>query len=167
MKRVFTFISVSFWLAQGAIAAHEQPVLARVTAYWRAEGCGFRAASTGARLRDGDCAVDPAKIPFGSRVIFDDAACRAVDTGPDVINRRAARLSGRNERERSALVIDRFFESKSQAMAWTSGHSHFVKVWVLPPERRLAKSQNKIALELNLSKNPSEQLSLTSSRKRG
>jgi len=133
MKCLITFLSFAFFLVQAAAAAHEQPLLARVTVYWRSEGSGERASSTGARLREGHCAVDPRKIPFGSRVVFDDACCVAVDSGPAVVSRKAARLSGRNSRERNALVIDRFFETKSKAMAWAENHPHFMTVWITPP----------------------------------
>jgi hypothetical protein len=63
------------------------------------------------------CAVDPQKIPYGSKVVFPDTVCVAVDCGSDVINRKAARLSGRNVAERNAIVIDRFFETKQKALA--------------------------------------------------
>jgi len=118
MKCLITFLGFAVFLAQAAGAAHEQSLLARVTVYWRSEGSGESASWTGARLREGHCAVDPGKIPYGSRVVFDDACCIAVDSGPAVLSRKAARLSGRNSRERNALVIDRFFETKRKAMAW-------------------------------------------------
>lgn len=68
--------------------ATEQTTLARVTAYWLGEGSGKSAAWNGARLREDHCAVDPKKIPYGSRVTFGDGECMAVDTGPDVVNER-------------------------------------------------------------------------------
>jgi hypothetical protein len=167
MKHLFTFISVSLGLVQFATAAHEEPVLACVTAYWRSEGCGLRASSTGARLREGDCAVDPTKIAFGSQVLFDDVACNAVDSGPDVANRKAARLSGRNPHERNAIVIDRFFETKAQAMEWTARHPKFVNVRIVPPGSKHRIDRKPLALELNLGKNMSEQLTLAGGRKQG
>lgn len=133
MKRLTTFLGFAVLLAQAVVAAREQPLLARVTVYWRGEGSGESASSTGARLREGHCAVDPGKIPFGSRVVFDDACCVAVDSGPAVRSRKAARLSERNSRERNALVIDRFFETKRKAMAWAETHPHFMTVWIIPP----------------------------------
>jgi hypothetical protein len=117
--------------ASGAFA-RDEPVLARVTVYWPGEG-GHQACWNGARLHPGHCAVDPNKIPYGSKVYFPDALCVAVDTGPSVINRKAARLAGRNARERGALVIDRFFESKEQALAWERAHPHFMTVRVMSP----------------------------------
>ena len=64
------------------VFAGEQSVLVRVTGYWRGEGSGERAAWNGARLHPGHCAVDPKKIPYGSKVVFPDTECVAVDTGP-------------------------------------------------------------------------------------
>src|SRR5207244_7982514 len=114
--------------------AAEQPALARVTTYWRQEG-QFRAAWNGARLRNGHCAVDPKKIRYGSRILLEDEELIAVDTGPAVVSRKAARLSGRNAAERNAVVIDRYFETKSQAVAREKSNPHFMKVRVLTPGR--------------------------------
>src|SRR5881409_2456206 len=108
------FYPVIFLLSLASAAfAREESVLARVTSYWAGEGP--KHASTGRRLRAGHCAVDPKKIPYGSKVLFPDGPCVAVDTGPAVIDRKAARLSGRNRCERGALVVDRFFETKAAA----------------------------------------------------
>src|SRR5438309_11276111 len=85
--------------------AAEQPALARVTTYWREEG-EFRAAWNGARLRNGHCAVDPKKIPYGSRIQLGDEELIAVDTGPAVVSRNADRLSGRIAGGRSAVVVE-------------------------------------------------------------
>ena len=79
-----------FSLLASAAFAREESVLARVTSYWAGEGSTF--ASTGRRLRAGHCAVDPKRIPYGSKVVFPDRACTAVGTGPAVISRKAARL---------------------------------------------------------------------------
>src|SRR5438309_8229862 len=128
--RVASIIGVLL-LAPWAYAT-EQPTLARVTTYWREEG-ELRAAWNGARLRNGHCAVDPKKIRYGSRILLEDEELIAVDTGPAVVSRKAARHSGHNEAERNAVVIDRFFETKSQAVAWEKSHPHFMKVRVLSP----------------------------------
>jgi hypothetical protein len=88
--------------------AEEHSALARVTVYWHGKASGANAAWNGAPLREGHCAVDPKKIPYGSKVVFNDAECVAVDSGPDVVNRKAARVSGRNAAERNAIVIDLF-----------------------------------------------------------
>ena len=107
--------------------------LARVTVYWPGEGSGEHASWNGVRLRERHCAVDPKKIPYGSKVAFPDTTCVAVDTGPAVVNRKAARASGRNTAERNALVVDRFFDTKHKALAWAKSHPHFMTVRISPP----------------------------------
>ena len=127
-----SFYTVIFLLSLAATAfAGEESVLARVTSYWAGEGSKY--ASTGARLRPGHCAVDPKKIPYGSKVVFPDRACTAVDTGPAVISRKAARICGRTASQLKAIVVDRFFETKREAMAWTNGHPHFMTLQVFQP----------------------------------
>ena len=133
--------------------AREKPkmVLARVTVYWAAGGRGSdrytrqHKCSTGLRLRDGHCAVDPARIPYGSNIVLPDGtSLAAVDTGTAVRNRKAARLSGRTRFERSAVVVDRFFETKRQALEWARIHPHFIPVRVIPPTHgttRLARGE--------------------------
>src|SRR5438309_6317280 len=133
--------------------AAEQPALARVTTYWRQEG-QFRAAWNGARLRNGHCAVDPKKIRYGSRILLEDEELIAVDTGPAVVSRKAARLSGRNAAERNAVVIDRYFETKSQAVAWEKSHPHFMKVQVLSPQSALAIAEKSEPKHRNLPSQP-------------
>src|SRR5437870_12332183 len=115
------------------VLASEHSVLARVTIYWRGEGSGEHASWNGARLHERHCAVDPKRIPYGSKVVFPDAACVAVDSGPAVVNRKAARSCGRNAAERNAIVIDRFFDTKQKALAWAKAHSHFMTVQILTP----------------------------------
>jgi uncharacterized membrane protein len=132
MKHLLTTIGFAFLFAAPVFAA-EHSLLARITVYWPGEG-QVRACSNGARLCAGHCAVDPKRIPFGSRVLFPDAACLAVDSGPDVVNRKAARVTGRTALQRSALVIDRFFESREVALAWERSHPHFMTVRVVQPE---------------------------------
>ncbi len=119
-----------------------ESVLARVTVYWASGGKGSdrdtrrHKCATGLRLRDGHCAVDPKKIPYGSNVILPDGtSLAAVDTGTAVRNRKAARLLGRTVVEKNALVIDRFFETKRQAIAWANSHPHFIPVRVVTPKR--------------------------------
>jgi hypothetical protein len=143
MKCLVIFLGFAVLLSEAAVAACEQALLARVTVYWRSEGSGGRASSTGGLLREGHCAVDPGKIPFGSRVVFDDVCCVAVDSGPAVLSRKAARSSGQNSRERNALVIDRFFETKSKALAWAETHPHFMTVWIIPPDPVLAQKRSR------------------------
>jgi hypothetical protein len=135
----FALLIGLFLTIQTAYAA-EQPTLARVTTYWREEG-QLRAAWNGARLRNGHCAVDPKKIPYGSRIQLGDEELIAVDTGPAVVSRKAARLSGRNAAERNAVVVDRYFETKSQAVAWEKSHPHFMKMRLLSSRPALAISE--------------------------
>jgi 3D (Asp-Asp-Asp) domain-containing protein len=129
MKLFYTLI---FLLSLASAAfAREESVLARVTSYWAGEDSKF--ASTGQRLCAGHCAVDPKRIPYGSKVVFPDRACTAVDTGPAVISRKAARLCGRTASQLKAIVVDRFFETKREAMAWTNAHAEFMTLHVVPP----------------------------------
>jgi 3D (Asp-Asp-Asp) domain-containing protein len=129
MKLFYTVIFFS--LLASAAFAREESILARVTSYWAAEGSKF--ASTGRRLHSGHCAVDPKRIPYGSKVVFPDRACTAVDTGPAVISRKAARLCGRTASQLKAIVVDRFFETKREAMAWTNAHPHFMTLQIVRP----------------------------------
>lgn len=115
--------------------ASDQTALARVTVYWPGEGSGKKAAWNGAQLQEEHCAVDPKRIPYGSKITFGDTECMAVDTGPDVVTRKAARLSGRTAIERSAIVIDHFFQTKQRALAWESVHPHFVMVRIREVEQ--------------------------------
>ena len=134
MRYLLTTIGFAFLFAAPAFA-REESLLARITVYWPGEG-QLRACSNGARLRAGHCAVDPKRIPFGSRVLFSDATCTAVDSGPAVVSRKAARVTGRTASQRNALVIDRFFESREAALAWERSHPHFMTVRVVQPESR-------------------------------
>jgi 3D (Asp-Asp-Asp) domain-containing protein len=128
------FYPVIFLLSlASAASAREESVLARVTSYWVGEGESGKYASTGGRLRAGHCAVDPKRIPYGSKVVFPDRACTAVDTGPAVISRRAARVCGRTASQLKAIVVDRFFESKRAAMAWTNANPHFMTLQIVRP----------------------------------
>jgi len=132
VKELITSVGFVLLFAGHAFAG-EQSALACITVYWHGEGSGEHASWNGARLREGHCAVDPKKIPYGSKVLFADAECLAVDSGPSVINRKAARSCGRNVAERNAIVIDRFFDTKQKALAWTGEHPHFMMVRILPP----------------------------------
>jgi len=118
--------------------ATEQTRLARVTVYWPGEGSGRSAAWNGAQLREEHCAVDPRKIPYGSKLLFGDGECMAVDTGPDVVKRKAARSLGRTSVERDAIVIDRFFDTRQKALVWESAHPHFMMVRVQTAETKEA-----------------------------
>jgi 3D (Asp-Asp-Asp) domain-containing protein len=126
------FCAVIFLLSLASAAfAREESILARVTSYWADKGSKY--ASTGRRLRPGHCAVDPKRIPYGSKVVFPDAVCTAVDTGTAVISRKAARLCGRTASQLKAIVVDRFFETKRKADGWSNAHSEFMMLRVIPP----------------------------------
>jgi 3D (Asp-Asp-Asp) domain-containing protein len=116
-------------------SAKSKSVLARVTVYWTSSDHWTRRhqSSTGARLHTGVCAVDPRVIPYGSQVVFTDQKLVAIDTGTAVKNRRAARMSGRTPEERGAVVVDRFFETKRDAMKWANSHPLFQKLGVIYP----------------------------------
>ena len=132
MKRLITAVGlISLFACQ--VFADGHSALARVTVYWHGEGSGANAAWNGAQLTDGHCAVNPKKIPYGSKGVFHDAECLAVDSGPDVVNCKAARSCGRNAAERNAIVIDRFFDTKEKALAWAKANPHFMMVRVRTP----------------------------------
>jgi len=99
----------------GQVIQGSQGRLARITAYWPGEDyyTTHRRSATGVRLRDGFCAVDASIIPYGSVVTIPGVGQYiAVDTGTAVISRKAAKESGHNSEERSALVIDLYFASR-------------------------------------------------------
>jgi hypothetical protein len=129
--------------------AGQHSAFARVTVYWHSEGSGANAAWNGKRLRDGHCAVDPKKIPYGSQVVFHDADCVAVDTGPDVVNRKAARSCGRSAAERNAIVVDRFFDTKRKALAWAKANPDFMTVQVRPPDAEAVPRRDNLAVSVS------------------
>ncbi len=139
MKRlVFLLLLGSMGAAHGYY--RDNSLLARITVYWARGGRGadrysrLHKSATGMRLQQGHCAVDPRKIPYGSKVVMPDGTTlHAVDTGTAVRNRKAARKSGRTTNERNAIVIDKFFETKRQALIWANSNPPFVSVKVLPP----------------------------------
>jgi 3D (Asp-Asp-Asp) domain-containing protein len=111
--------------------------LARVTAYWAAEGDYYTErciSSTGVRLHDGHCAVDPNIIPYGSVVeIAGVGKFLAVDTGSAVINRTAAREGGHTDAERHAIVVDLFFEDRSEGEKFAADAAKYVSIsWWTP-----------------------------------
>jgi 3D (Asp-Asp-Asp) domain-containing protein len=150
MKRFVIAIGLVLFLGPNAFA-REQSLLARVTVYWASGGGGSdrwsrrHICATGARLQTGHCAVDPRRIPYGSKVTLPDVTLLAVDTGSAVVSRKAARRSGRTALERNALVIDRFFETKQQALNWANRNPYFMLVRVSPPDFRramISRTQN-------------------------
>src|SRR5215471_17881376 len=143
------FLTTTFavlFLCGSPLFAREESILARITVYWPGEG-QMRACSNGARLHAGHVAVDPKRIPYGSHVIFPDEDCVAVDSGPGVVSRTAARACGRTAAQKNALVIDRFFESKEAALSWERSHPHFMTVRVLAPGSRQETTENVAKLE--------------------
>lgn len=145
MKKILTSFLLLL-LVVPALQAREQSVLARITVYWASGGGGSdywtrrHVGASGARLRPGHCAVDPRRIPYGSKVTLPDGTLLAVDTGSAVRSRKAARLSGRNVNERNAIVIDRFFETKQQALSWARRNPYFMFVRISPPDMRSGPS---------------------------
>jgi 3D (Asp-Asp-Asp) domain-containing protein len=140
MKRFILVLLTSLVFVGNGFAARDNSLIARITVYWAHGGRGAdrytrqHRSATGERLQQGHCAVDPKKIPYGSHVILPDgSALRAVDTGSAVQNRKAARRLGRTIDERNAIVIDKFFETKRQALAWANSNPPFVNVKVIPP----------------------------------
>ncbi len=113
--------------------------LARVTVYWPEEGDFYtrnRKSSTGIRLRDGHCAVDPKVIPYGSVVnVPGIGRLIAVDTGGAIVSRRAARLAGQTREQRSAIVIDVFCSTREKARALIKRVKHFAVVTWQGPDR--------------------------------
>jgi 3D (Asp-Asp-Asp) domain-containing protein len=134
MKQIIMTVGLALLFAWQGFAG-EHSALARVTVYWHSKASGANAAWNGAQLREGHCAVDPKKIPYGSKVAFHDAECVAVDTGPDVVNRKAARSCGWSSAQRDAIVIDRFFETKQKALAWANANQDFMTVRILMPDK--------------------------------
>jgi hypothetical protein len=111
--------------------------LARLTAYWAGEGdyyTGRRVSATGIHLHGGHCAVDPSIIPYGSVVEIPGVGqYLAVDTGSAVVSRTAAREAGHTRAERGALVIDLFFEHRSEGESFAANGPKFVSVsWWTP-----------------------------------
>jgi 3D (Asp-Asp-Asp) domain-containing protein len=151
MKRLVATIGLALLLVS-TLEAREQSLLARVTVYWASGGRGSdhytrqHKCATGTRLRCGHCAVDPRKIPYGSQIIFPDrTSLLAVDTGSAVRNRKAARLAGRTVNERSAIVVDRFFETKQQALSWARRNPAFMPIRVMAPGYGSPSSVSQIA----------------------
>jgi len=138
--------------------------LARVTAYWADEGdyyTGRRISATGVRLHDGDCAVDPNIIPYGSVVeIAGVGKFLAVDTGSAVISRTAAREGGHTSAERHAIVVDLFFEDRSEGERFAASDAKYVAIsWWTPSSMGVeAKAARSLFAEEDWTKIQSKQL---------
>ena len=136
MKRLILTIALALLLVPATFAG-EQSLLARVTVYWASGDAGSNhSQSIGRRLQTGDCAVDTRHIPCGRLIFPDGTTSAAVDSGAAVRNRKPARISGRTIYERNAVVIDRFFETKREALSWASRNPIFMIVRVAPPNSR-------------------------------
>ncbi len=117
--------------------------LARLTAYWTQEDpwTAKHESSTGIRLHEGHCAVDPKLIPYGSVVQIPGMGTYvAVDTGSAVISRQAALGSGQNAAQRGALVVDLFFESRQEAEDFAAHGPAYVSVSWTPRSLAYADS---------------------------
>jgi len=138
--------------------------LARITAYWAGEGdyyTGRCLSATGIRLHGGHCAVDPRIIPYGSVVEIPGVGqFLAVDTGSAVISRTAAREAGHTKEERSALVIDVFFEHRSQGEKFASTGTRFIPIswWTPTATDQLAKEARSVFADEDWNKIYSKQL---------
>ena len=138
--------------------------LARVTAYWAGEGdyyTGRCISATGVRLHDGHCAVDPSIIPYGSVVeIAGVGKYLAVDTGSAVISRTAAREGGHTAAERHALVVDLFFEDRSEGERFAASAAKYVSIsWWTPTSMGVeARAARSLFADENWSKIQSKQL---------
>jgi 3D (Asp-Asp-Asp) domain-containing protein len=138
--------------------------LARLTAYWASEGDYYTrhcVSATGIRLHGGHCAVDPRIIPYGSVVEIPGVGkYLAVDTGSAVISREAAREAAHNLEERSALVIDLFFESRRDGEEFAANGPKYVAIswWSPSSSAALAKEARSLFADENWSKIQSKQL---------
>jgi 3D (Asp-Asp-Asp) domain-containing protein len=110
--------------------------LARLTAYWTKEDywTSHHMSSTGVKLHEGVCAVDPKLIPYGSVVqIPGRGPFVAVDTGSAVVSRQAAIGASHTASQRDALVIDLFFENEHDAQQFAAHSPTYVAVsWTKP-----------------------------------
>jgi hypothetical protein len=138
--------------------------LARLTAYWASEGDYYterHLASTGIRLHGGLCAVDPSIIPYGSVVVIPGVGqFLAADTGSAVVSRAAAREAGHNHAERSALVIDLFFEHRYQGEAFAAIGPKFASIswWTPSATARAARAARSVFADEDWNKIYSKQL---------
>ena len=127
----------------------EQSLLARVTVYWASGGRGSDShtrrhkSSTGVRLRVGHCAVDPRRDPLRQQSRFVRRRLHRSRYRRRTHHSQSARRAGRTASERNALVIDRFFETKRQALSWANAHPAFMTVQVF---RRILLVQQRRSL---------------------
>ena len=128
------FYTVIFLLSLASAAfAREESVLARVTSYWANEGTSGEYA-----IRADVCAPAIARsirneFRNGAKLFFPMAS--APPSTPDRQWLIAKPLVYADERRAKlkAIVVDRFFETKLEAMAWTNAHSEFMILQIVPP----------------------------------
>ncbi|MGF1656248.1 MAG: hypothetical protein ACFCU3_04630 [Verrucomicrobiales bacterium] len=115
--------------AEESHGAEGREMLVRVTVYWQ-DGAGTDQwtaqgkSSTGRPLQDRrSAAVDPAIIPYFSRILLPEAGKElvAVDTGSAVKARRAARAQGQD-----VPVVDVFFRNRTEALSWAKSNPMFM-----------------------------------------
>ncbi|PTY01046.1 hypothetical protein DB346_15725 [Verrucomicrobia bacterium LW23] len=106
--------------------------LACITVYWPGDPSGGyytskNLASTGVTLKRGHISIDPKIIRYGTRVRLEGMGeFIAVDTGGDVVNRRAARRAGKTAEEKAAIVVDIYFPTKAEGLAFKARHKRFI-----------------------------------------
>ncbi len=122
---------------QGKVPVSSGGRLGRVTAYWAGEGDYYTRrliSATGVSLHDGNCAVDPSIIPYGSVVeVAGVGKFLAVDTGSAVVSRKAARQNAHTIEERKALVIDLFFKTRQAGEAFAASTPMYAFISWRPP----------------------------------
>jgi 3D (Asp-Asp-Asp) domain-containing protein len=119
------------WIAKTAKNAKVKTAgWARLTVYWK-NGSGTDKwtkrglTSTGKPLvNKKTCAVDPKVIPYHSTVKIPELGLelKSVDTGRDVISKRAALKFGKN-----LPVIDLYFQNKKDALHFAANNPLFVR----------------------------------------
>jgi 3D (Asp-Asp-Asp) domain-containing protein len=106
--------------------------LARVTTYsgedkWSKQ----HLTSTGAKLVEGVCAVDPKVIEYGSTIeIKGIGKFKSLDTGTNVKNRKAAILSGKTKQEKDAIVIDIYCETQEKALQLSKKMPEYIMITI-------------------------------------
>lgn len=109
-------------LARQTTAATRKTLFARITVYWASQDfySSRKMSATGKRLVSGKSAAVDFKLikPNSTLSFFSNGSQKeflAIDSGSAVKSRKASRKTGRNE-----PVIDIFFNTRSQAMAFLS-----------------------------------------------
>jgi len=119
--RKFLLYIITFLILTNSQGNCSNCKLARITFYYPGEDSYGYATSTGTRLRPWKtCAVDPDYIPYFSTVHITelDLDVKAIDSGTDVIRRKASKQDGKTYSERHALVIDIPVRSKTEYLVW-------------------------------------------------